>query len=138
LFKCFLKYKKEKTTKEKINRFHHNMAIAILKVLCHILSANRREYLYFKKHPREKSLLPITKAFLFGYIIIQPRGDVLNEISPKWKKLLTKLTKKGVNNIDLLTPENFCIFSNEIKLLDYGSDLTQQELDSLGFEIIST
>jgi len=137
LFKCFLKYKKEKSNHQKMNRFHKNTILAFLKALLHILNANRREYLYFKKHPEEKSLLPITKAFLFGHIIVQPKGDVFDVINPRWEKLSLKLIRIGVINIDLLTPENFCVHNGEIRLLDYGSDLTQEVLDSLGFEIIN-
>lgn len=136
MIRCFLLHKKGGSLNEKAKRFHSNKVLAIFCYLFYTLSANRREYLYFKKHLDEKSLLRVSKGFMFGYIIIQPKGDVLNRTNPRWKTLLSKLMKMGINNIDLLTPSNFCIFNGEIKLLDYGSDTTQEVLNTLGFEII--
>ena len=136
MIKCFIKYKKDGIFNKKSKRFHSNKILGIFYYLFYIISSNRREYLYFKKHPKEKSLLPILKSFMFGYIIIQPRGDVLNSTNPRWNVFLLKLTKMKIDNIDLLTSSNFCIFNGSIKLLDYGSDLTKNALNTFGFEII--
>ncbi len=136
LIKCFLKYKDEGIFDEKANRYGENKILAIPRYIFYILSSNRREYLYFKKHKDEEALLPITKAYLFGYIIIQPKGNVLNSSNPRWGKFLKKIIKRGIKNVDFFKPENFCEFNGLIKMLDYGSDQTQEILDSHGFGII--
>ena len=136
VFKNFLKYKKEGRLNEKIKSFHQNKVLAVFIFLLHAISSNRREYLYFKKHSKEKSLLPV-KGFLFGYIIVQPRVDILNKEDLRWKKVLEKLEKQQVKDIDLLKPENFCIWGKTVRLLDYGSNLTQKTLNVSGFQIIN-
>ncbi len=136
LIKCFLKYKDEGIFNEKANRYGKNKILSIPFYIFHILSSNRREYLYFKKHQEEETLLPVIKAFLFGYIIIQPRGNVFNSSNPRWVKFLKKIIKREIKSIDFLKPENFCEFNGLIKMLDYGNDQTQEILDFHGFGII--
>jgi|GEM_PF-2317575 len=136
LIKCFLKYKEEGAFRDKANRYGKNKLLAIPRYLFHVLSSNRREYLYFKKHKNEEVLLPIIKVFLFGYIIIQPKGNVFSPSNPRWIKFLKKIIKKRIKQIDFLKPENFCEFNGLIKMLDYGNDQTQEILDLRGFEII--
>ena len=136
LIKCFLKYKDEGIFNEKASRYGKNKIFAVPRYLFHIISSNRREYLYFKKHKNEDSLLPVIKAFLFGYIIIQPKGNVFNSSNPRWIKFLKKIIKRGIKQIDFIKPENFCVFNGSIKMLDYGNDQTQEILDFHGFEII--
>lgn len=134
--KCFIEYKKEGILNEKANRYGKNKILAIPIYLFHVLSSNRREYLYYIKHKDEEVLLPIIKSFLFGYIIIQPKGNVFNSCNLRWKKFLKKLIKKGIKHIDLVKPENFCEFNGFIRILDYGNDQTQEILDFYGFELI--
>jgi hypothetical protein len=136
LIRCFSKYKDGGIFNEKINRYGKNKLLAVLRCIFHVLSSNRREYLYFKKHKNEETLLPIIKAFLFGYIIIQPKGNVFSASNPRWIKFLKKIIKKGIKEIDFLKPENFCEFNGLIKMLDYGNNQTQEILDLHGFEII--
>ena len=136
LIKCFLKYKNEGIFNEKTNLYGKNKILAIPHYIFYVLSSNRREYLYFKKHKNEETLLPIIKAFMFGCIIIQPKGNVLTPSNPRWIKFLKKIIKRGVNNVDLIKPENFCEFNGLIKMLDYGSNQTQEILDFYGFEIV--
>ena len=111
LIKCFSKYKNTNKINERINRYGKNKILAIFRYIFCILSSNRREYLYFKEHKNEESLLPVIKIFLFGYIIVQPKGDVFNHSNPRWIKFLKKIIKRGVNDIDFLKPENFCEFN---------------------------
>lgn len=136
LVKIFLKYRNEGIFNEKANRYGKNKIVTIPIYILHILSSNRREYLYFKKNKNEESLLPVIKSFLFGYIIIQPRGNVFSHSNPRWIKFVKIIIKRGVKEIDLIKPENFCEFNGLIMLLDYGGDRTQEILDLLGFEII--
>lgn len=87
MIKFCLKYKNEGTFDEKASRYGNNKILAIPRYVCHLLSSNRREYLYFQKNKNEESLLPVIKAFLFGYIIVQPKADVFSSSNPRWIKL---------------------------------------------------
>lgn len=118
-------------------RFHNNFFLACIIAPFHILSANRREYKYYRKNSHERNILPITKAYFFGFILVQPKAEVLGINNIRWKKLFKKLLSFGINDVDLLTPENYGIFYGELKLLDYGNDLTQGVLDFHGFAILN-
>ena len=136
LIKCFLKYKNEGIFNEKASHYGKNKILAIPRYIFYILSSNRREYVYFEKHKNEETLLPIIKVFLFGYIIVQPKGNVFKSSNPRWIKFLKKIIKRGINNVDLIKPENFCEFNGFIKLLDYAAEDTQEILNLHGFEIM--
>ncbi|MDD3662535.1 MAG: hypothetical protein PHT84_01580 [Candidatus Pacebacteria bacterium] len=136
LIKCFLKYKNEGIFEKKASRYGNNKIMAIPCYIGHILSSNRREYLYFKKHQNEEALLPVIKTFLFGFIIIQPKGNVFTSSNPRWLKFLKKNTSRGITDVDLTKPENFCEFNGLVRLLDYGNDQTQEILDCHGFGVI--
>jgi hypothetical protein len=133
---CLLQDKKDGVFNEKAKRFGKNKILAIPNYLFHILSSNRREYLYFKKHKDEEVLLPIVKAFLFVYIIIQPKGNVFNSSNPRWIQFVNKIIQRGMNHVDFLKPENYCEFNGLIKMLDHGNDQTQKVLDFRGFIVI--
>ncbi len=137
LYRDFCRARKNGTVSKKIGRHHKNKVIAVIKYFLHLLTANRREYLYYKNNPTEESLLPVIKSFMFGYIIIQPKGEVLSAVNPRWEKCRQKLQNKGIDDFDLLEPMNFCIFKGKVTLLDYASVVTQSALNSCGFEVIS-
>jgi len=124
-----------KVFKNRKRNVDKNIFIDIFKIIWRILLANRREYLYFKKHSNEKFLLPINKVFLFGFITVQPKAEVCHLLDLKWQQLLQKFRKEKIHDSDLLTPENFCTHNGILKLLDYGSKRTQEELSIHGFEI---
>lgn len=136
LFKYFSHYKNEGIFNTKVKQYGDNKILAIPRYIFYILSSNRREYLYFKKNKDKECLLPIIKSFLFGYIIIQPKGNVFNSHNPRWANFLKKIILRDVSSIDLIKPENFCEFNNSIKLLDYAGNQTQYILDHFGFEIL--
>ncbi len=129
LIECFLRYEKEGVFNKKAKRYGENRILALFNYIYYILSSNRREYLYYKKHQNEKHLVPIIRAFLFGLIIIQPKGKVLSHSHIRWKNLLGKITEKGIKHVDLVKPENFCEFNDDIRLLDYAGTETQYMLD---------
>lgn len=132
----FLKHRKQGTFDIKIRRFHKNKVLAALIYVYYTLTANRREYLYSKKHSKEETLIPIAKVFFFGLIVIQPRVEVLNGSEQEWKVLSEKLERANAN-ADLLNPRNFCVLSGRIRLIDYAYPVTQRFLDSVGFGIIA-
>ncbi len=110
--------------------------IAWLIIPIHVLCSNLREYAFYKKYKHEKVLMP-TKAFLFGNIIIQPRGAVLSKRMERWKKFYRKIKETGVVDKDLENPRNFSIFMGKIVMHDYGNYETQHFLVNQGFQLLS-
>ena len=137
MIRCFLKYKKQGIFDQKAKNFHRNKILAVFVYFFTIITANRREYLYYKKYSKEETLLPVTKAFLFGFVIVQPRGEVLNGKEQRWKALSKKLKGIDDTNFDLQDPGNFCVFGGRVRLLDYANPSTQKVLNSAGFGIIA-
>lgn len=141
LFNIYLSHKKKGLVDGRLQRYHKNKIIAFIIVLfnCFVsaLSANRREYLYYKKYKNELSLLPI-RGYLMGNIIIQPRAEVCKETDPRWKNFLSKLREREIDErADLSKAMNFCVYNNQIRLLDYGNIIAQELLSTRGFWLIS-
>jgi hypothetical protein len=134
LFKSFLKQKKERVANERVQQFHQNKLLAPFVFLFNIVLANRRECVYFKRHSKVGFLLPTT-GFLFGLIVIQPRGYVLDEST--WKRIHERLkTYQGVDSC-LLKSENYCTWNGKVYLLDFGSHLTQKSLGEIDLRFIN-
>lgn len=141
LFNIYLSHKKKGLVDGRLQRYHNNKIIAFTIILfnCFVsaLSANRREFLYYKKHKNEPSLLPI-KGYLMGNIIVQPRAEVCKENDLRWKNFLSKMREREIDErADLTKAMNFCIYNNQIKLLDYANKVAQEVLSARGFWVIS-
>lgn len=136
VLRSYFKHKKNGVAKAKLTRFHKNKMVAAVILLGYIFCSNRREYLYWKRHPDDNFIHPVLKSYLYGFIIVQQRAAVCNASQPQWKKFVSNIQKIGVDNIGLLQPENFGILQGELKLLDYGSDLTQNVLQSAPFKTL--
>ena len=141
LFKIYLSHKNKGLIDKKLQRYHENKIIASVIVLfnCFVncLYSNRREYLYYQKYKNELSLLPI-EGYLMGNIIVQPKAEVCRETDLRWKNFLLKIKERDIDErADLSKAINFCVYNNEIKLLDYGNKMAQEVLSTRGFWIIS-
>lgn len=141
LFKIYTAHKNKGLINSRLKRYHKNKIIAFAMVLfnCFVgsLYSNRREYLYYQKHKNELSLLPI-KGYLMGNIIVQPRAEVFKETDLRWKNFLLKIKERNIDErADLSKAMNFCVYNNEIKLLDYANKVAQEVLNTRGFWIIS-
>ncbi len=134
--KAYIRNRDKGRLKQKIERFGKNKVISLIMYIPYVLNSNRREYQYFLENKDKEYLLPVLKTFFFGYILVQPKGDIFNISDTKWKKFLKRMKQKGINNIDLLKPENFCDFKGKIRLLDYANKETQVELNKFNFNQI--
>lgn len=134
--RTYIRNRHEGKLEQKIERFGKNKIVSLIMYIPYILNSNKREYLYFLENKDKEYLLPILKTFFFGYILVQPRGDVFNISDKRWKKFMNRMKKKGVSNIDLLKSENFCDFKGKITLLDYANTQTQEELEHFDFSQI--
>ena len=131
IVKSYRRNKREGKLGEKINRFGGNKVLVIYNYILYVLNSNRREYLYYTKNKDKEYLLPIKKTFLFGHILIQPKGNVLREQNQNWKKIVKKIKRACIDHIDLLKPDNFCVSNGRIKLLDYANKETQKIIEDM-------
>ena len=99
------------------------------------IRANRMEYVYSQKNKESEAILPV-KGIMFGLVLIQKRNDVLDPEDSRWKKIVSILKKSGIDNVERIQSNNFCIIKNKPRILDYGDIRTQTLLDLYGQKII--
>ena len=98
----------------------------IVKYLSVGISANRKEYRYYKE-TKDPRVVPTLKMFLFGLIIVQERGLNIS--------LLELLKDNPFNDTKFFSekyePWQFCKINNRVCLADYGRDEVCVVLKSL-------
>jgi hypothetical protein len=133
LIKVLIKNKEEGNFEKKASQYGKNRIISIFTYFLYVILANRREYLFYLEHKNEKNIVPIIKIFLWGLIIVQPKANKLSELEIK---KLKKIKKMGIEDTDLLDPENFGNLKGKVVLLDYASKITQKILILYKFNIL--
>ncbi|MDQ5954656.1 MAG: hypothetical protein QG583_584 [Patescibacteria group bacterium] len=89
------------------------------------LFANLREYKYSKRYKDER-IAPVLNKYLGGLIITQPKGDVCVEADFELKNPF--INKKRAVCSETYRFTQYCVFNNEVLLVDYGSMLTIKDL----------
>ena len=89
------------------------------------LFANLREYKYSQKYKDER-IAPVLNKYLWGIIITQPKGDVCIEADFELKNPFR--SKKRIVCSETYRSAQYCVFKNEVLLVDYGSLLTIKDL----------
>ena len=124
--KSFLKFLPEKKVLSKLKSFHKNgnlIKAAFNFIFLYGFIANRNEYLYSQKNKNDNKIIHVY-GFLYYFIIIQKRENVLDENNPYWKKYESSI-KKEVEKIFPIDPDltfrNFCNTKEGLKLIDYGN-----------------
>jgi hypothetical protein len=131
-----LKHRRNGTLPDKFLRYRSDSQSTLLLVLMlpfRILASNRLEYLFYQKHRHDKCLMP-TKGLLWGYIIIQPRGEVLSGRMRRWKRICRRIKSLGIKQGDLINPRNFSLLSGEVVLHDFGNIQSQDVMSGLGID----
>ncbi len=124
-----------KQVKKRLQKFDENVIRAGLKYIFAGLIANRLECYYSKKHPTSKSIMPV-RGYLYGLIVVQPRGEVLPKNHPRWIKTMLFLHKNGFKETESSEAFNFCLFKGTMRLLDYGKLTTLAALELKGLKLI--
>jgi len=133
LIKIMLRENKSGTLNQRIKqKWTHPAIVCYLLMVFYILMSNRREYLFYKRYKKQSFLMP-TKGFLFGHIIIQPRGEVLSWRMRCWQETYKKIIRLEIKNKDCEKPENFSLVKNKVVIHDYGNIDTQNFLISTKF-----
>jgi hypothetical protein len=101
------------------------------------ITANRREYMFAKKHPSSDAITP-SYALLFGGIVhLQRRGIALHEDEPRWKRFVGLLEQRKVVNPDLCNIDNFSECEGAMWIHDCGWRLSVEMLDEFALELLN-
>lgn len=125
-FHRLIKHSYKKDVKVKIKELNINSNF-MFNYFIRGFKANYIEYKYSKNNPDKKGIIPV-QSLLFGFLLIQPRGSQFSIDNKKWKKVLKKIVKNKINDIDMIISKNYSIWKGSICLHDYGSVKTIQNL----------
>ena len=99
---------------------------------------NWREFLFFYK--TKNPFLQPTYFSLFGLINIQKLGQLCTMEQRTFQSQLRDVTNDGVGWDDhhFINPDNFCFSNGKLRILDYGSKITQETVILYGAKIQSS
>lgn len=126
-FVRLIKHSRDNNVKNKIEQHNINF-VYIMRYFLKGFIASFIEWRYSKENPDKEGIIPIYFAFMFGLVLIQPRGEVFPENNRKYRKVIKDAFKKKLTDTDMFYRHNYSLWRGKICLHDYGSMLTISNL----------
>jgi hypothetical protein len=120
---------KKENLKEKLDNYHTNFFLALLRYFISPILINWEEYKDYRRYSDLGFLAP-TYFSLWGLVNIQMRGDPITEVNRKeWERRIIPLQKALLMpHYDSFQADNWCFINGKPHLIDYSNNFSKKIL----------